>query len=51
MPHITTCSKCGKAYEESSEENAYAPLWVDDRLCNQCFKNKVVHEVKKEDAP
>lgn len=34
MPHITTCSKCGQGYEESSEENANHPT---KRLCWSCF--------------
>ena len=34
MPNITTCTRCGKAYEEGSEEAANAP---DKRLCPKCF--------------
>jgi len=33
MPHITTCTKCGKGYEEHSEEAANAP----ERLCFSCW--------------
>lgn len=33
MSHITTCTACGKAYEESSEELANDPI----RLCLSCF--------------
>ena len=33
MPNITTCPKCGRCYEEVSEEmaNSY------ERLCRPCF--------------
>ena len=31
---ITTCPKCGKAYEEQSREEADSP----NRLCSECFK-------------
>ena len=37
MPHITTCTHCGKAYEESSEETANAP---GERLCSECFQSE-----------
>lgn len=30
---ITTCTKCGKAYEESSNETANEP----GRLCGPCY--------------
>jgi len=33
MSHITNCSKCGCAYEESSEETARHP----NRLCFKCY--------------
>lgn len=32
--HITSCPKCGKAYEEQSEESANNP----DRLCPDCSR-------------
>lgn len=34
MSHITTCTDCGRAYEERSEEAANAP----DRLCASCWQ-------------
>ena len=33
MPHITTCTSCGKVYEEQSEEAANHPT---ERLCPEC---------------
>lgn len=33
MSAITTCTKCGSLYEESSEEQANAP----DRECTKCY--------------
>lgn len=33
MSHITTCTACGHAYEEASEETANAP----GNLCGFCF--------------
>lgn len=36
MPHITTCSRCGHAYEESSEELAHAQL----RECPACYQKR-----------
>jgi hypothetical protein len=36
MSHITTCTACGRAYEESSTEAAHAP----DRLCKACWQAK-----------
>ena len=36
MHNITTCSKCGKCYEESSEERANEP----DRLCHECYSKE-----------
>ena len=33
MPNITTCSRCGTCYEESSEEWAN----VQTRLCGRCY--------------
>lgn len=45
MPHITTCSKCGKAYEESSEEQANAP----GRLCTPCYRVGIHWVVANED--
>ena len=38
MPHLTTCTTCGKLYEESSEEHANAPAWYAPRLCPTCHK-------------
>jgi predicted nucleic acid-binding Zn-ribbon protein len=35
MPHITTCTRCGHLYEESSEETANAP---GERLCYDCYR-------------
>lgn len=37
MAHITNCTLCGNAYEETSEENANDPY---ERLCPNCFKEK-----------
>jgi hypothetical protein len=34
MAHITTCTSCGAAYEESSEEVANAPT----RECPSCWR-------------
>jgi len=34
MPNITTCTRCGKLYEESSGERADEP----DRLCTACWR-------------
>jgi len=34
MAHITTCTHCGKAYEETSEETANMP----ERLCPGCSR-------------
>lgn len=40
MPHITTCTKCGCAYEEASEEAANAPAWLpNNRLCSDCRRH------------
>lgn len=33
MPNITTCTRCGKCYEETSEERANEA----ERLCAECF--------------
>jgi hypothetical protein len=38
----TTCPKCGRLYEEKSEEEACSPL----RLCLQCWKQE--HKESKE---
>lgn len=35
MSHITTCQRCGCAYEDSSEENANAP---EGRRCGSCLE-------------
>jgi len=35
MSAITTCSRCGDLYEESSEESANDP----ERLCSICFRD------------
>lgn len=40
MSHITTCTTCGKLYEEFSEESASAP---NKRECGACW-------MKREDA-
>ncbi len=37
MAHITTCPKCGHAYEETCEELANAP----DRQCDACFDRMI----------
>lgn len=37
MPHITTCSKCGRLYEEASEEASFAP----GRLCLACHRESL----------
>jgi hypothetical protein len=37
MPHITTCSKCGRLYEEASEEASNNP----DRLCLGCHRESL----------
>jgi hypothetical protein len=44
MACITTCSKCGRCYQEISEEEANAP----DRKCANCFQPQPLHaeEVK-----
>lgn len=34
MPHITTCTHCGRAYEEMSAEAANAPV----RECSDCWR-------------
>lgn len=47
MAHITTCTQCGKLYEESSEEYANEP----NRLCLACWRsqNAPVHETRTEE--
>lgn len=41
MAWITTCSRCGTAYEESSRENADHPNWAEnERLCDACFHSQ-----------
>ena len=35
VPHITSCSNCGKGFEACSEEEACAP----DRLCFNCYQS------------
>lgn len=37
MPHITTCTRCGSAYEESSEERAHEA----ERLCPPCHAEPI----------
>ena len=39
MPCITTCPKCGKAYEAASEELANQPTWAERkaRWCPDCL--------------
>ena len=39
---ITTCPKCGRAYEEQSREEADSP----NRMCLDCFGNKMQGQVK-----
>lgn len=34
MPNITICTRCAKAYEEKSEEEANSPI----RKCTECYK-------------
>lgn len=34
MPSITTCPKCGKCYEEVSEDMASS----NERLCRACYE-------------
>jgi predicted nucleic acid-binding Zn-ribbon protein len=36
MPHTTTCTRCGRAYDEVNEEAASVPAWAADRLCPAC---------------
>lgn len=38
--HITTCTKCGKAFEANSEESANEP----GRICIRCFNMKAAME-------
>lgn len=40
MPHLTTCAKCHRAYEESSEERANEPAWLGTRLCPECYAKR-----------
>ncbi len=36
MPHMTTCTRCGKCYEEGSEEAANLPT----RECSTCWHRR-----------
>lgn len=47
MPHITTCTRCGKGYEESSEEAANAP----ERLCHRCWAEDQEFRYADDDEP
>jgi hypothetical protein len=38
MAHITTCTDCGKCYQEYSEEFANEP----NRVCRACYKEREV---------
>jgi len=42
MPHITTCVRCGCAYEEGREEAAGAP---GCRLCGDCWPLRLLDEL------
>lgn len=42
MACITTCLKCGKGYEECSEEEANSP----DRMCPACWQSTSVDEAR-----
>jgi hypothetical protein len=33
----TTCTRCGRAYDETSTETADTPAWYVDRLCPACY--------------
>ena len=44
MPHITTCTSCGKCYEEVSEELANAP----ERECIPCWRARVRRDDEQE---
>lgn len=47
MSHITTCTVCSKAYEESSEERAHEP----DRLCLVCWRRRKSAHLKPAPFP
>ena len=38
MPNTTTCTRCGRAYDESSADRADVPAWAADRLCPDCYR-------------
>ena len=37
MPNTTTCTRCGRAYDEVSADRADVPAWAADRLCPECW--------------
>lgn len=41
MAWITHCLKCGRAYEESSRENADSPM----RMCGECWQKQTQRSV------
>lgn len=43
MPNVTTCSRCSRLYEASSEEIAAEP----DRLCPWCIGPEAVARYKR----
>ncbi len=43
MPHITICTSCWSAYEESSEERANAPI----RECMACALVRKIRAVRE----
>lgn len=45
MSRVTTCTKCGKLYEETCEELANAP----ERQCWTCFDKMIDDEFGNED--
>jgi hypothetical protein len=47
MPCITDCPRCGKSYEEKSEEEASSP----NRLCLSCYREASVPETKRDEGP
>ena len=38
MPNTTTCTRCGRAYDEVSADRADVPAWAADRLCPDCYR-------------
>lgn len=45
MPHVTTCTTCGKCYEEFSEEAAH----LQSRECGSCWlkRESAEHEARE----